>query len=118
MLPTHRIGMKTFGKLCVQQIFLGRAPGARHPRFQVDNNLIEINHTGRDQWAQCKLPRCGITSRTRHQARFRNFGAIKFCEPVNRDLLQIRRIMGLAIPFAVNFRVIDAKISRFAYSVI
>ena len=52
----RRIGVKALGQLGMQQVFLQAAPRARDAAFQIEDDLVEIDHPGRDQRAQKYCP--------------------------------------------------------------
>ena len=65
----RRIGMGPFGQFGMQKVFLQRPPRPRDGSLQVNDNLIQIDHARRDQWAQGILPGRRVATRARHQPR-------------------------------------------------
>mmetsp|Transcript_35944 Transcript_35944/g.46565 ORF Transcript_35944/g.46565 Transcript_35944/m.46565 type:complete len:215 (+) Transcript_35944:635-1279(+) len=104
------ISMITFAQLRVQQVLFQGPPCAGYCTFQVENDLIKINHFRFNQRTQRKLSRRCITAGPGHNPRGFDLFPVKLGQAIHRLFLNLERIMLPAIPFGVFFRVSQTEI--------
>ena len=108
----RRIGMRAARQFRMQQVFLQRPPGAADPGFQVNDDIVKVDHPGLDQRAQRVLAGSRIAAGPRDQPRLGDFGTVELGQPVDGFLLQFQRRMRFAVPSFIFVRVAQAKVGR------
>ncbi len=108
----HCISVRAFAHLGVQEVLFQRPPCPGHGTFQIQNDVVQINDTRRNQRPQHKLPGCRVATRASHQARGADFIPIKLGQTINSLFLLLQCGVWIAIPFFVLTSVLQPEISR------
>ena len=104
--------MGAFRQFRMKQVFLQGPPGPRNPAFQIQQNIIQIDAARLDQGTDRILAGRGIASRARTKPCRANILTVKLRQAIDRLDLQIRRGMGLTIPFFIFRHVAQPEIGR------
>src|SRR5580765_4203778 len=98
----YTVGVKAFRDFREQHCFFGRSPCARHARLGIDDNFIELDRLVLDQWNEWQLRAGRVATGIGHQSRVPDLATMDFGETVNGFLLQLGRMMLMAVPFRVG----------------
>ncbi len=108
----HAVGVEAFRHFREQHGLLGRPPCAGHARLGVDHDLVEIDGLGLDQRDQRQLRAGCVAAGIGHQPRVSDLAPVDFGEAIDRFLLQLGRVMLVAVPFGVSRRIGQPEIGR------
>ena len=103
------IGVEPFRKLGMQQVFLEAAPGPADPGLEIDDDLVEVDHAGGDEWAQRVLPGRRVAARPA-TSRGADRVAVELGQTVDASGCKLRRGMRSFVPFFIHRRVAQAEI--------
>ena len=104
------VGLKSFRNLGVQSGFAGRSSGTGHTGFQINYDVVGIDHFIGNQRQQRKETGRGIASGTSDQTRRRHLAAVKFCQPVDSFRQQFGARMRLTVPLLVEDGILEAEV--------
>ena len=106
------IGVEAFRDFREQHGLLRRPARAGHARLGVDHDLIEIDRLGLDQRDQRKFGATGVAAGIGDQPRLLDLAPVDFGEAVDRLLLQLGRVVLVAVPFGVSRGVRQPEVGR------
>ena len=108
----HAIGMKAFRNFREQHGLFRGTPRTRHARLGIDDNLVKFDRLVLDQRNERQLRACRVAAGIGDQPRLPDLAPVNFGQTVNRFLLQLRRVMFVAIPFRIGGGIRQAKVCR------
>ena len=109
---TNAIGVKALRDFREQHGLLGRAPCARHARLGIDDNFVELDRLVLDQRNERQLRAGRVAAGIGDQPRLPDLAPVNFGQTVDGLLLQLRRVMLVAVPFRVGRGIRQAKVGR------
>ena len=106
------IGVEAFGDFGEQHRLLGRPPRPGHAGLGVDHDLVGLDRLGLEQRDQRQLRAGRVAAGIGDEPRLLDLAPVDLDEAVDRLLLQLRRVMLMAVPLRIGRRIAQPEVGR------